>query len=98
MYIYIYIYNIPSAYMHVSAFTPHQCRFVRALIRDGPVFNHMRVLSPDACVATRRHQRIHACAECHGPECSNDHKGRGLCNIANEHTPTSSAHRVLNNT
>ncbi len=20
-----------------------------------------------------------------GPECSNDHKGRGLCNIANEH-------------
>ncbi len=26
----------------------------------------MRVLSPDACGATRRHQRIHACAECHG--------------------------------
>ncbi len=26
----------------------------------------MRVLSPDACGATRRHQRIHAYAECHG--------------------------------
>ncbi len=26
----------------------------------------MRVLSPDACGATRRHQRIHACVECHG--------------------------------
>ena len=26
----------------------------------------MRVLSPDACGATPRHQRIHACAECHG--------------------------------
>ncbi len=26
----------------------------------------MRVLSPDACGATRRHQRIHACAECYG--------------------------------
>ncbi len=37
-----------------------------AWIRDGSVFNHMRVLSPDACGATRRHQRIHACAECHG--------------------------------
>ena len=36
--------------MHVSAFTPHQCR----------------VLSPDACGATRKRQRIHACAECHG--------------------------------
>ncbi len=31
-----------------------------------PVFNYMRVLSPDACGATRRHQRIHACAECRG--------------------------------
>ena len=29
----------------------------------------MRVLSPDACGATRRHQRIHAYAECHGAEC-----------------------------
>ncbi len=29
MYGYMYIY-IPSAYMHVSAFTPHQCSFVRA--------------------------------------------------------------------
>ncbi len=27
--IYIYTY-IPSAYMHVSAFTPHQCSFVCA--------------------------------------------------------------------
>ncbi len=54
-------------------------------VRRYSVFNHMRVLSPDACGATRRYQRIHACAECHGPECSNDHKGRGLCNIANEH-------------
>ncbi len=26
----------------------------------------MRVLSPEACGATRRHQRIHTCAECHG--------------------------------
>ncbi len=26
----------------------------------------MSVLSPDACGATRRHQCIHACAECHG--------------------------------
>ncbi len=26
----------------------------------------MRVLSPDACGATRSHQRNHACAECHG--------------------------------
>ena len=26
----------------------------------------MRVFSPDACGATRRHQRIHACAECRG--------------------------------
>ena len=61
----LYIY-IPSAYMHVSTFTPHQCSFVRTWIRDDSVFNHMRVLSPDACGATQRHQRIHACAECHG--------------------------------
>ncbi len=27
--------------------------FVRTYIRDDPVFNHMRVLSPDACGATR---------------------------------------------
>ena len=25
----IYTIYIPSAYMHVSAFTPHQCSFVR---------------------------------------------------------------------
>ncbi len=49
--------------MHVSPFTPHQCSFVCAQIRDDSVFNHV---SPDACGATRRHQRIHACAECHG--------------------------------
>ena len=32
-----------------------------------------------------------------GPECSNYHKGSGLCNIANGH-PINSAQRVLNNT
>ncbi len=31
VYIYIYIY-ISSAYMHVSAFTPHQCSFVRTYV------------------------------------------------------------------
>ncbi len=30
---------IPSAYMHVSAFTPHQCSFVCSWIRDDSVFN-----------------------------------------------------------
>ncbi len=29
------IYLVSTAYMHVSAFTPHQCSFVRAWIRDG---------------------------------------------------------------
>ena len=45
----------------------------------------MRVLSPDACGATRRHHASTHAQSVMGPECSNDHKGRGLCNIANEH-------------
>ncbi len=45
--------------MHVPAFTPHQCSFVRACIRDDPVYNHMRVLSPDACnTETSTHPRM----------------------------------------
>ncbi len=59
---------------------------VRAYIRDDPVFNHMRVLSPDACGATRRHQRIHACAEYHvGQSAQTTTRDAGLCNIADEH-------------
>ncbi len=88
---------IPSAYMHVSAFTPHQCSFVRAYIRDDPVFNHMRVLSPDACGATRRHQRIHTCAEYHGVRVLKRPQGTRALQYCGW-TPTSSAHRVLNNT
>ena len=57
---------IPSAYMHVSAFTPHQCSFVHIQERDRFVFSHMRVLSPDACGTTRPRQRTQTCAECHG--------------------------------
>ncbi len=40
--------------------------YVHRYVHDDPIYNHMRVLSPDACGATRRHQRIHACAKCHG--------------------------------
>ncbi len=53
----IYIFGVYASSVQL-------CTYVQ--IRDDPVFNHMRVLSPDACGATRRHQRIHACAECHG--------------------------------
>ncbi len=37
----------------------------------------MRVFSPDACGATRRHQRIHACAECHGARVLNCKRPQG---------------------
>ncbi len=76
---------IPSAYMHVSPFTPHQCSFVCAKICDNSVFNHMRVLSPDACGSTRRHQRIHACAECHGARVLKRPQGTRALQYCNEH-------------
>ena len=52
--------------MHVSAFTPHQCRFVHIQVRDRFVFIHMRVLLLDACGTTRPRQRTQICAKCHG--------------------------------
>ncbi len=45
----------------------------------------MRVLSPDACGATRRHQRIHACAECHGARVLKRPQGTRALQYCDEH-------------
>ncbi len=45
----------------------------------------MRVLSPDACGSTRRHQRIHACAECHGARVLKRPQGTRALQYCNEH-------------
>ncbi len=45
----------------------------------------MRVLSPDTCGATRRHQRIHACAECHGARVLKRPQGTRALQYCDEH-------------
>ena len=55
---------IQSADMHVSALC-HEYRIVHVEVRDGSVRIRMKVLSPHACVTTRRRQRTQACSDRH---------------------------------
>ena len=88
---------IPSADMHVSAFTPRQqlcntSRYVTlSYLSTCECSHHTPVGQPGHANAPRHAQSVM------GPECSNYHEGSELCNIANGH-PINSTQRVLNNT
>ena len=99
VYIYIYIYMVYTICRHacfgVYALSVQLCNTSRYVTR--------RYLSTCECShQTHVGQPGHVNAPGHaqsvmGSECSNNHEGSELCNIASGH-PINSAHRVLNNT
>ena len=79
IYRYIYIYIYSTIYRHVfRCSTAHQCSLVQSGYGMATIYTQV-IVSDNRLWDNSCHAHIQSAESDMGPECSNSHKGSGLC-------------------